>query len=127
MCAVAYGLYALLRKPKQTNNTKTAEPVEYTIHNSLKIKGARFNICKQLDIFEGNFDGYLSITYSEHDEYAVGVYRNDNIQVGWLPKKSDTVYNYLKKFKIKKLPCNGYFNFYQDNPNNVYFKTHLPL
>lgn len=127
LCAVAYGLYALLRTPKNNTTKKPDQPIEYTFHNSLKIKGARFNICEELDIFEGNFDGYLAIAYNEHDEYAVGVYRNDNVQVGWLPKKSVAVYNYLKKFKIKRLPCNGHFNFYQDNTNSVYFKTHLTL
>lgn len=127
LCAVAYGLYALLRKPKQTNNSKIVEPIKFTIPNEMEIKGAAFNICKQLDVWEGSFNGYLRITYSEHDEYAVGIYRNDNILVGWLPKKPIAVYNYLKKNKIKQLPCNGYFTYQQYRENTVHFKTHLPL
>lgn len=127
LCAIAYILYALFCKPKKIDKKNTTEKIEFSIPNQMEIKGAAFNICKELEIWEGSFEGYLRITYNKHDKYAVGIYRNDNILVGWLPKKSTNIYNYLKENKIKKLPCNGYFTYQKYRENTVHFKTHLPL
>lgn len=130
LCAVAYGLYALLRKPKTTNQSNTAEPKpliksENYYFNTLELKGAAFNICKQLDVWEGTFEGYLKITYNQHDKYAIGVYRSDNTLIGWLPKNSKNIYDYLKYSKIKKIPCWGYFTYQQYRENWVSFFTNI--
>lgn len=104
-----------------TANTKSIQHV----FNEFEIKGAAHNIFKKTGIYEDSFCGYLQITHNIHDKYAVGIYRHDSVLIGYLPKKSISIYNYLKQYNIKKLPCWGYFTYQSYRTNEVFFYTHI--
>ena len=122
-------IYVIVKYGGGSNVKIQRQPAQFNFiyENEKELKGAAFNICKTLDIWEGKFEGYITITFNTHDKYAIGVFTNDRVLVGWLPKGSMEVYNYLKTYKIKRLPAHGFFTYQQYRDNIVYFKTHIKL
>jgi hypothetical protein len=46
----------------------------------------------------GDFEGYVCVEENEHDPYAVAVYNNLNIKLGYVPAGSTRLYYSLKKW-----------------------------
>lgn len=70
-----------------------------------EIKGTFY---RKLDPKEaGNFEGYLKTKSNKHDKFAIAVYKNPKLHIGYLPTGQEEFYNVIKYKYQNKIYAKG--------------------